>query len=515
MAQVKTARGRRFAVAAGEQSAAQVAGEMVANGGNIVDAAIAGAAVLAVKLPYACGLGGDLFLLYWRAADRTCHGLNGSGLSPASVPAAASLPERGIRSVSVPGMVAGWCDLAARFGTKPLTDIFAPAIRLARDGFPAHAGLIHNARAQQSLLQSDPEAARLFLSPDGHIPESEALIRQTDLAATLEAIANEGADAFYRGSVAAAIAACSAAAGGFLDAGDLERHRSLWCDPLQTSYRGRTVFAVPPNGPGILLQLHLAAIEQEGGLVDGAADIRLWRDAQRAAGDLVRDPRDAEMPARALLRDIETGAVRLADAAGATSATGMPGGSHTSTLAIMDAEGNAISLVQSVASPFGSGVVVPGTGVLLNNRMQGFWSPDGGDVSLASGRIPVSPATRPPHSLCPALVCKDDAVDMALGTPGHLGQTATVAQVIQQIYGRGVGLAPAIEAPRWTLSYDGAVIYEAGFADEAMRADLARLGATEVRSGDLRFGSVKAVSRDGDELVAAADFRRIADVAAG
>ncbi|MBM3488573.1 MAG: gamma-glutamyltransferase, partial [Alphaproteobacteria bacterium] len=285
---VQLIRGSHALVSSGHHVASFEAAAVLRDGGNVVDAAIAGAAVLAVVLPYACGLGGDLFLLHHDAATGTLHGLNATGAAPrAATPDrfAAAMPDEGALSITVPAMVAGWAAAADRFASRPLGALLAPAVRLAEHGFPVHAALSRNAATKAALLRRDEAACALFL-PGDRPPAEGAHFRQPDAAATLARIAAEGPDGFYRGPVAARIAAAVAAAGGLLTADDLATASAQWQTPIRAPFAGFDVATMPPNSWGLTLLLQLLALEA-GGIAatrgDDAAFFRSAIAARRAA----------------------------------------------------------------------------------------------------------------------------------------------------------------------------------------------------------------------------------------
>jgi len=506
---VQLIRGTHALVSSGHHLASFEAAAVLRGGGNVIDAAVAGAAVLAVALPYACGLGGDLYLLYFDAAAGRLHGLNSTGAAPAAAdPArfADGLPQAGPLSITVPGMVAGWAEAARRFGTRPLADLLAPAIAAAEDGIPVHRAQHRNTRDRAALLAADPGAARVFLPGGAPLPEG-ALLRQADCAATLRRIAADGPDGFYRGAVARRIADHVAAAGGILTAADLAAHAPFWQQPIAAPFHGHDIATMPPNSWGLTLLLQLLELAENGAAPDGAAfylaGIAARRNAYRAAARAVGDPALTEDAARALLADAIAG--RAPAPAGGPRHVPAPPGGDTSVLVVMDAAGNAVSLIQSVSAPYGSGLVADGTGVVLNNRLRGFNNnPDSPNC--------VGPGKRPAHTLTPAMVLRDGRAVMAIATPGMAGQTCTLAQVLARLLAHRQPLEAAIAAPRWSVTPAGSPIVE-DTMDAAVQAAVAAAVPEVKAAGSLTFGSVKAVARDGDGLVAAADFRRVAGAA--
>ncbi len=504
---VQTARGSRVAVSSGHEMASAEAIRVLQDGGNIVDAAIAGAAVLSVVLPYASGIGGDMYLLYYDPKAGRMHGLNGTGAAPSgAVPArfADGMPQSGIRSASVPGVVAAWEDALHRFGTRTLHDLLQPAIGYAREGFPAHRGLIENVHEKQSLISRNDEAARLFL-PGGRVPELGQTIVQTDLARSLEHIAEGGAREFYAGALAENMVRRIEALGGLFSSEDLARHRTLWQEPIHARIYGHEIHTMPPNslGLGLLLQL---LVFQAADTADSVSlwqrTIAAWRRAHHASDGLIGDPGDSVALAEALLEKAASDPSSIGIPVAGPGA--LPASGDTSNLVIIDSGGSAVSLVQSVSGPFASGIVLEGTGVLLNNRMRGFNTREGSVNCVAPGR-------RPAHTLVPALIARDGEVVMSIGTPGAAGQTITLAQVLVRMLARGQSAGEAIAAPRWSIAPSGRIIVERT-APPSVISELRRsepdLELLDVRN--VRFGSVKAVWRDGSSVHAVADYRRVA-----
>jgi len=506
--QAQDVRGRTVAVSSGHALASAEAVRVFHDGGNVIDAAIAGAAVLAVVLPYACGIGGDLYLLFHEARTNRVHGLNGTGAAPSGATLSRfpnGLPQVGIRAATVPGTVAAWEDALGRFGTRHLRELLQPAIRLAENGFPAHEGLIENAREKEDLLRRDPEAARLFL-PDGRHFAPGQLVVQRDLARALARIADHGAREFYEGALAHEFVEKIQRLGGDFAADDLARHRSLWQEAIGVPFYGHDVLTMPPNSVGAVLMLQLLALEAAGvGAMDPDSlafwelTIRTWRWAKSVSTEAIGDPRDAVDRAIDLISR-----TRSAPSVARQQPMVSPRSGDTSNLVVMDSEGNAVSLVQSVSAPFASGVVVPGTGILLNNRMRGFNSAAGSVNCVAAGR-------RPAHTLVPALVTRKGSVVAAIGTPGAAGQTLTLAQVLSRALACRHDMAAAIEAPRWSVAPAGNLIVERTASHEVING-LSRkepgLALEDVRH--VRFGSVKAVLREPRALRAIADYRRVA-----
>lgn len=507
---LRTVRAFRGMVAAGHPLASAEGLAVLREGGNAVDAAIAAAAVLSVVSPHECGLGGDLFAVIHDARTGTTHALNASGRAPAAASLnryADGIPATGALSVSVPGMVGGWEAAVQRYGSRPLGQLLRGAIAHAEQGFPAYDVLIENAAERAESINADANCSALFLPLGRSLVEGER-VRQVAAAATLRAIAAGGASAFYSGPVAAAMVACVQAGGGMLTEADFAGFEPLWQPVIEASFNGYRVCSIPPNSWGAALLLQLMAMEREGVVAPGdeaafiLQGIRARRLAYSQLAGCIADPDVAADRAREVLARFESG-----------EAPGLPGtpsgggqGTDTSNVLAVDAQGNAVSLLQSIFVPFGSGVLDARTGVLMNNRMRGF-STKAGDPNC------VGPRKRPAQTLTPALVLRGDQVWIACGTPGGPGQTGTVAQFLARVLARGEDIGAAIAAPRWSMTLAGDFILEDS-APETVREKVlaAEPGVKGARWGSVNAGSLAAIQRDGEGWVGCVDSRRNAAV---
>lgn len=504
----RVARGTRGVATTGHAYATDAALDVLTRGGSAVDAAVAAAFVLAVVCPYATSLGGELFALIYDPRAQLTTGLNATGLSPAAT-ALGDPARNGPLSATVPALARGLDDLWRCYGTLPWESLVQPAIGYARDGFPVHAVLAANTRDRAALLRTDPVARALFL-PDGEPLREGATFVQSDLAATLELIAAGGADAFYDGEFAKRFATGCAAAGATIASGDLTAHASLWQTPLSVPFFGRRVWTMPPNsyGPTLLLQL-IDLTEMEIGKIAPdtpafiAAGIEARRRSYAAAAPWTADPRVTEARAAAFIAAAaengryDTPAAKPAE----------PRDRCTTNVVIVDESGLSVSLVESVSAPYGAGVVVPGTGVLLNNRMAGFNK----NPAHANG---IAPRKRPANTLAPCIVTRNSRLEMSLGTPGTVGQTCTLAQYLARVYAHNEDLASAAAAPRWSVDFEGLPVVEDTMDAGLRDAVLARHpGAHVMPRGWISFGSIKlaAVTDTGYEGVA--DTRRAATTA--
>ena len=444
------------------------------SGGSAVDAAIATNAVLGVVMGEACGLGGDAFWLVWDEAAGAQAALNGSGRAPASVDPArlrasglAALPFRGPLTITVPGAVRSWADAHARWGRLPVAALLAPAIELARDGFPADE--LFTRAVEGSARVFDVELGPLargfhaVYRPGGRPWRLGERVRLPALAGTLERIATVGLDDFYEGEIAARQAAALAAAGASCARSDLAAHASTWETPLALDYRGITATTHPPNSSGVIgleilniLRALPAPSPAEfvpgGGGVTAGPDLR-WVHLGIEATKLALADRDAHLTDPAFgsipvgrLLDPAYGAELAAGidagrAADPPSATNPPGGG-TIYLAAVDREGNAVSLIESNYAGFGSGIVDPATGIAYQNRGS-YFSLDPGHPNV------LAPGKRTLHTLLPGMLLRDGRPWVVHGSMGGDAQPAIFAQVVSALVDGGVDVATAVAAPRW------------------------------------------------------------------
>ena len=507
----QTVRGPNGVVATGHALASEAALDALRQGGNAVDAAVAAALVLAVVCPYACTLGGDLYALVYEPKTGAISGLNGTGRSPLAATRerfAAGIPANGAAAATVPALLRGVADLRARFGSRDLGALMEPAIRLAEQGFAVHRQLATNTADRADLLAKDPSARAIFL-PGGEALVEGAHFAQPDLARILRDVAERGVEAFYHGAIAARMAASCAKIGGLLSAEDFATHASLWQAPIAAPFYGYDVLTMPPNSYGATLLFQLLELEEGkiGAIDPNGPDFVLRgyearRAAYRHAAMMIADPSLVEGELRHL----------LAAAIGKTGRaephqTAMPPEARdrcTTCATVIDRDGMAVSLIESVSAPYGAGVVLEGTGVLLNNRLAGF----NGDAASANC---IAPAKRPANTLAPCLVTKNGRLAMSLGTPGTVGQTCTLAQFLARVLACGEDPAEATAAPRWSVDFQGKLVLEDAM-DEGLRAAI-RVRQAEVkimRTGWISFGSIKLAMVSDDGFVGVADQRRAA-----
>ena len=507
---VQIAHGARGVVASGHPLATEAALDVLKRGGNAVDAAICGALVLTVTCPYACSLAGDMYMLVFEPGDAgssgAVSGLNATGRAPAAATIDQfpdGMPRSGVRSATIPGFLAGCFDALDRFGTLPLSELLQPAIALAQGGFAIHPYFTRNIQDRKTLLAQDKSASALFL-PGGEALPPGAWFTQPELAEILRRIARDGIQDFYQGAIAKLIVAAIDALGGLFAESDFASHESLWQRPIFGPFHGHTVWTMPPNSYGVTLLLQLLELEKNGGGDPGSVEfirkgIAARKKSYAAAAKLIADPTLAEAQVARILEVAIGGAQgnRPTDAAPAEAA-----GNSTTNIVVIDEQGCAVSLIESISTPFGAGIVIEGTGVVLNNRIGGF------NTDPASMNC-VAPGKRPAHTLAPCIVTRDGKLAMTVGTPGTVGQTCTLAQVLDRMLACGEAPEDAIQASRWSADFQGRLIVEESMPEALKTAALAD-GAVAMPTGWISFGSIKLAMPVEGGLAAYADDRRSA-----
>ncbi|MEX0803188.1 MAG: gamma-glutamyltransferase [Candidatus Binatia bacterium] len=495
-------------VATGHPLASNAALDVLKDGGNAVDATLCASAVLSVVKSYHCGLGGDIFGIFYSAKDQRVLVLNGSGRSPRLVRRelySDSIPHRGILAASTPGTVDGWMKAAARLGSRSMRDLLKPAIEYAENGFPVFPHLANVIQSSYTKLADDPAWAAIFL-PEGRAPEVGDLLVQKNLAATLVDIANGGREGFYTGEIAKAIVRISERHRGFFSLSDFAEHRSRWEEPLYATYRGYDIYVPPPNSYGLLLLLQLQMLADYDLANYGhntpdyvGLQLKAKEEAWRAGDFWIADP---DQYRRDQITDFLEAFPRHIEKNNSTPPSSKQG-SDTTYVAAADKFGNWASLIQSVHQSFGCGIVVDGTGIVLNNRMSGFNLIPGHPNELAPGKLPA-------HTLSPALALKEGKPILAIGTPGGLGQTQFLAQTLCNLFDFNMNIQEAIEAPRWQSEQAGHVELESRFSDNVDKL-LLREGYHVTRRGgwEFAFGGVESVFlHKNNVFMGAADPRR-------
>jgi gamma-glutamyltranspeptidase len=518
--------GRRGAVAANHPLAAQAGLLALRAGGNAIDAAVATAAALAVVEPMMSGLGGDGFYHVYQHATGRAVVFNGTGPAPQSATPerySSGIPRIGPLSVSVPGTLAGLDMMHREFGRLPWRQLFAEAISLARDGFGATRAYCHFANDHRDTLLFDPRATVIFLD-DGKVPALGAPIVQPNLAHTLEEIAADGADSFYRGRLARRLATELEAAGCLVQERDLAAFTAEAQAPIAIDYRGYTVLEAPPNSTGCVLLEELKIVEHLDlagmGLLSADTVHALVEAKKLAFADRERwvaDPRTIEAPLEMVLSHDHTAGlaarIDLRRAAPTRTAPEAAAAGDTTYFCTADGEGNAVSGIQSINSGFGAGVIAGDTGILLNNRMA-YWHLEPGHPNR------LIPGRRVRHTMNPPIVLKDGAPWCVFGTPGADNQVQINLQVLTAMIDFGLDPQQAAEMPRWTSNVPGqyanwphdgadALTIEQRFA-EGVRRELAHRGHPVDTVGDLDGPcSVEIIRRDSaGMLLAGSDPRR-------
>ena len=492
--------------------ATQAGVAMLARGGNAVDAALATAITLTIVEPCSNGIGSDLFAILWDG--RSLVGLNASGRAPSAWSpqrfAGRRMPERGWASVTIPGAVSGWVALSERYGKLPFGDLFEPAIRYARDGYAVSPTVAEKWALAATVMPQGLGWQAHFL-PHGRAPRPGERFASADMARTLEEIARTRGEAFYRGELAHAMAAHSHAHGGGHTAQDFAAHTCDWVKPLGQSYRGYTVHEIPPNGQGIAALSALGILEHfdlNAHAPDSVASQHLQIEAMKLgfadAYRYVSDPATMRVSPDALLdRDYLARRARLIDPARAQDfGPGEPPRGGTVYLCAADRSGLMVSLIQSNYMGFGSGVVVPGTGISLQNRGAGFVT----DPAHANA---VGPGKRPYHTIIPGFVTKDGAPYATFGVMGGRIQPPGHVQTLVRLIDYRNNPQAALDAPRWKVNADQSIDLEASASPE-LRAGLIALGHRTASVPDtyMDFGAGQFIVRADDGYVAASDPRR-------
>lgn len=445
-------------VACAHYLATQAGVEILTRGGNAIDAALAANAVMTVVYPTTCSAGGDLFLLIWDAKTRQIFALNGSGRAPQGMTpeyfaarGMTRIPERGPLSINVPGAVDGWFTALERFGSLPAEQIFAPAIALAEEGMPVTAKLSTWLERTVTLLQQWENSAATYL-PEQRPPRPGERLRQPNLARTYRLLAREGRDAFYRGPIGRTIADYIQQCGGVLSMQDLANHRSDWVAPLSTNYRGYEVVEFPPNSQGLVALEMLNILEGYDLQTPGyqsAEYLHLLLEAKKLAfadrDRYLSDPAFVDIPVERLLS--KEYAAHMRTHIDPRRAQPHPGGApepegDTMYLCTADAQGNVVSLIQSLYMGIGSGLVGGNSGVALHNRGS-YFSLDPRHVNY------LQPGKRTMHTLMPGMVLRDGRLHMAIGTMGGDAQPQIHVQLLSAMLDFGLNPQQAIAAPRW------------------------------------------------------------------
>lgn len=494
--------------------ATQVALDILKAGGSAVDAAIAANAVLGLVEPTGNGMGGDLFAIVWDAKTGKLHGLNASGRSPYDLTLdyfkknnITKIPSFGPLPVSVPGCVDGWFELHGKFGKLPMDQVLAPAIKYAKEGFPVSELIAYYWNSNSRSLKNFPGFAEIFM-PDGKAPGKGDIFRNPYLARTLELLAREGRDAFYKGEIAEKIVKYMRENGGFLSMRDFADHTSTWVDPVSVNYRGYDVWELPPNGQGIAALQMLTILENFDlkGMGFGSADyMHHFTEAKKLAFEdrakYYADPDFNKIPVEELLSE-EYGKKRAAlinpNRAARSYTPGELEHSSTIYLTTADSEGNMVSLIQSNYRGMGSGMTPGQLGFVLHDRGEMF--------TLEEGHFNVyEPHKRPFNTIIPAFMTKDGKPVMSFGVMGGAMQPQGHVQIVCNIVDFGMNIQEAGDAPRMQhlgsseptgekMTDGGVLTIETGFSWEAVRELIQKGHTIQYDLGG--YGGYQAIMHD-------------------
>ena len=509
-------------VATSQPLATEVGVSILKKGGNAFDAAIATALTLSVIEPMSTSIGGDAFFLYHCAADGQIYGVNGSGRCPQRLTLEAlrqrgvtSVPQRGLESVTVPGAIDAFCEVHQRHGSLPFAELCEPAIHYAREGFPVSEIIAAQWQAAVPLLSQYPASAQTYLL-DGKAPWPGAVHRQPNLARTLQLLATEGREAFYRGEIARRIVEFSQAHDGFFTLEDFATHTTEWVTPISTDYRGYTMLELPPNGQGITALIALNILEgfDLAGLEYGSAAyyhllIEATKQAFADRNRYVADPACAPVPVQKLLSKSYAAARRqeiAPDRAGDYVAGDPLPFSNTVYVSCVDRERNAVSLIHSLFMGFGSGVVAGDTGICLHNRGAGF-------VATPEHPNALAPGKRPLHTIIPAMILHHGQPWLCYGVMGGDMQAQGHVQVAINMVDFDMNVQEALEAPRYRILGGRQVALERAVSHD-VRRQLAAMGHELFPYGEIPpgtpYGGGQAIliDRAQDVLQGGSDHRK-------
>jgi gamma-glutamyltranspeptidase / glutathione hydrolase len=508
--------GTNGAVATSQPLAAQAGMAMLQRGGNAIDAAIATAIALTVVEPTSNGIGADAFALVW--ADGELHGLNASGRAPALLTPEAcapheQVPEFGWIPVTVPGAVSSWFTLHERFGRLPFATLFEPAIAYAERGSPVSPVVSRFWRfAHRTYMKRlvGPEFAAWFetFAPNGNTPNPGEIARLPDHAETLRKIAASNGRAFYEGEIADQIDKASQETGGLIRSTDLAAHTATWVDPISARYRGFDVWEIPPNGQGITALMALNILDgfdtttfEPETSASWHLQIEAIKLAFADAAAYVGDPTHADVPTQGLL-DRSYAEARRATITDEASdpKPGNPPRGGTVYLCTADGDGNMVSFIQSNYQGFGSGIVVPGTGIALQNR--------GANFTLEAGHPnQVAPGKRPYHTIIPGFLTRDGEAVGPFGVMGGFMQPQGHVQVIVRTIDAALHPQAALDAPRWRWDEGKRVAVEPRTPQSIIDGLIARGHDVRIDHEPSAFGRGQIIWRIGDTLVAGSESR--------
>jgi len=512
-------------VATSQPLAAQAGLQMLQRGGNAVDAAIAAAVALTVVEPTSNGIGGDAFALVWDGTK--LHGLNGSGRAPAALDAAklrhqdyTQMASFGWLPVTVPGAPAAWADLHQKFGRLPLDELMAPAITYATQGYGVSPIVAHSWRkaANRYLSFTEPQFAgwKATFTANGQPPQAGQRWRSPGHAQTLKTLAQRGVQDFYQGQLAQKIIDFAKATGGLLTKDDLAAHQSSWVEPIGVGYHGYEVWEIPPNGQGLTALIALSILEESGlsGHPYGSEEslhlqieaIKLaFADARR----YIADPAQAQVPVAGLLSPEYIAARRalISNQAG-DPGHGDPPQGGTVYLCTADRDGMMVSYIQSNYTGFGSGIVVPETGIALHNRGAGFNLEPDHPNEAAGGK-------RPYHTIIPAFLTQNRQPVGPFGVMGGFMQPQGHTQVVVGTVDHDLNPQAVLDAPRWRIQGGLQVDMEIGTPEHVVRGLAARGHQLQIPAGRSNFGRGQIIWRLDEGVYAAASDLRADGCAVG
>ena len=494
-------------VATSQPLAVQAGLDALRRGGNAVDAALTAAITLTIVEPSGNGIGSDAFAILWNG--RELVGINGSGRAPAAwtreyFSGRETMPQFGWDAVTVPGAVSVWVALSERYGTLPFDHLFEQAIHYAEDGLPVGPRTAAHWQHELTRYADYPDFAAHFFP----VPATGERVRRPEAAATLREIATTRGESFYRGALAERIEQAAIAGGGALRSSDLAAHAADWVDPIDQRYRDVVVHEIPPNGQGLATLIALGILDHfEPPALDSAEAAHLHIEAMKiaikAAADHIADPEFMQVKPTELLEPTSLArvAARIGNKASELPPASLPASHDTVYLSTADADGIMVSFIQSNFFRFGSGIVIPGTGIAMQNRGWGF--------SLERGHPnEVGPRKRPFHTIIPGFVTRDGQPLASLGVMGGPMQSQGHVQMITRLIDYGQNPQAASDAPRWQLLSDLSVALEPGFPQGVADELVARGHAVRYETSDRAFGGAQLVLKTPDGYVAGSDHRK-------
>ena len=504
-------------VASSQPLAVEAAIETLRLGGNAIDAAVTATFLLNVVEPMSTGIGGDCFAIIYLAKEKKLIGINGTGRSPADISAEAlierginSMPVEGPLSVTVPGALEALARCLKDYGTIPLSDALAPAISYAEQGFPVTEIIARQWAGASAKLKQNPESARVYL-PGGKAPAQGQMFRNPDLAKTFRAISEQGTDAFYNGKIGESIASNIQALNGFITLADLAEHSSNLVTPIRCSYRDRyEIIEMPPNSQGLVALIALNILDgyRLNDMVHGSAEylhylLEAMKLALTEARNNVSDPDDSTH-IEELLSPTHTQSLReriVPNEAEQRQVSPSEGHHDTVFVAGVDEQRNVVSMISSLYKAFGSGITVPGTGIVMQNRGAGF--------SLEpNNRHTLRPRKRPYHTLMPGMILRDGQPWACLGVVGGMMQPQGQVQVISNLIDFDMDPQSALDAPRFRVLEDRTIALEEALANSVVPELESRGHRIKVNSTEEEFGGGQVILINDQTLYGGSDKRK-------